>query len=219
MMYNPSANTNKVRKSNKNKENTREVIMSKSKENTNTRLGIHMSKKSNDDEYYTPESAIKMLQLSLNDSKFPPNKKTTCWECFGSNFNYIESPQYIKTLGYDVIANGKNFWENNYGKFVISNPPYHTPRGERNIKERVIERLCKLDKPFCLLMPTTYLQTKSFKRMVDTYGNFQIIMPSAKIQFYQVNPVTNEKIKKGKCSFYTCWFCWNMGFKSDFIMV
>jgi|SaaInlStandDraft_5_1057022.scaffolds.fasta_scaffold273506_2 hypothetical protein len=64
--------------------------MSKSKENTNTRLGIHMSKKSNNDEYYTPESAIKMLHLLLNDSKFPPNKKTTCWECFGSDFNYIE---------------------------------------------------------------------------------------------------------------------------------
>ena len=29
MMYNPSANTNKVRKSNKNKENTREVKIKK----------------------------------------------------------------------------------------------------------------------------------------------------------------------------------------------
>ena len=52
--------------------------MSKSKENTNTRLGIHMSKKSNDDEYYTPESAIKMLQLSLNDSKFPFFHQSNC---------------------------------------------------------------------------------------------------------------------------------------------
>ena len=211
------------------------LIAPHSTENTTmTKLGINMSKKSNDDEYYTPNAAIEMLNSALIKSRFPPNKKkinkiyktspksrkkVVVWECFGCDFDYIESPKYIKHMGYNVVANGEDFWTSNYGSFVISNPPYHTPRGERNMKERIIERLCELNKPFCLLMPTTYLQTKSFKRMVDKYGKFQMVMPSTKIQFYQVNPDTHEKKTKGNCSFYTCWYCWNMGFENDFNMV
>ena len=42
---------------------------------TMTKLGINMSKKSNDDEYYTPESAIEMLKSALTKSRFPPNEK------------------------------------------------------------------------------------------------------------------------------------------------
>lgn len=179
-----------------------------------------MTKKSTNNEYYTPRSAIQKLQAVLVKSKFPPNSRAKVWECFGRDFKYIESPQYIKELGYKVIADGEDFWTTaSKGDFVISNPPYCTPKGERNIKERVLERLCSLEKPFCLLMPTTFLQTKCFKRVVDRYGEFQIVMPSTKIQFYQIDPDTLEKITKGNCSFYTAWFCWRMGFESDFIMV
>ena len=182
-------------------------------------VGINMLQKSSDNEWYTPESAIQMLEDHLRQSKFPPNSNTTVWECFGKDFSYIESPQYIKNLGYNVIADGEDFWRNCKGDLVISNGPYSTPKGERNIKERIIERLCELNIPFCLLMPTSYLQTKSFKKMVDKYGNFQFIVPCKKIQFYKVDLITKEKLKKNNCSFYTCWYCWNMGFQNDFTML
>ena len=67
-----------------------------------------MSKKSNDDEYYTPRAAIEMLKSALIKSRFPPNKKkinkiyrtspksrkkVVVWECFGCDFDYIESPK------------------------------------------------------------------------------------------------------------------------------
>ena len=71
-----------------------------------------MLQKSSDNEWYTPESAIQMLEDHLRQSKFPANNNTTVWECFGKDFDYIESPQYIKNLGYNVIADGEDFWQN-----------------------------------------------------------------------------------------------------------
>ena len=66
--------------------------------------------KSNDDEYYTPQYAIELLKDYL------PGKKKVCWESFTSgNHEYIESPKYIKSLGYDVIADGEDFWTSNKG--------------------------------------------------------------------------------------------------------
>ena len=193
----------------------------------NKKLKIHMNIKSNNDEYYTPEAAIQMLKPYLQQTKYKIGDEQcwTVWEPFIGN-PYTESPKYINNLKYDCRYKvGYNFFEHDisyycdgYCDFVISNPPYHTPKGEKNMKERIIDRLCSFNMPFCLLIPTTYLQTKSFKRMVDKYGKFQIIMPSTKIQFYQLDD-NNKKKTQGKCSFYTCWFCWNMGFKHDFNVV
>ena len=131
--------------------------------------------KSDDDEYYTPKYAIEMLKDYL-----PKDKNKICWECFTRGNELIESPEYIKSLGYNVIADGDEFFNNNKGDFVVSNPPYHTPSGEKNIKSRVIDRLCELNKPFCLLLPTSYLQTKELKKLQDKYNSFQIVMPSKK---------------------------------------
>jgi hypothetical protein len=179
----------------------------------NKKIGINLSKKkSNDDEYYTPCYAIEMLKPYL-----PADKNTIIWECFGRDFSYIESAKTIRSMGYGVIADGDDFWTNNKGDICISNSPYHTPKGERNIKERVIEKLCEANKPFCLLFPTLYYQTKSFKKMVDKYGDFQIILPSTKIQFYKVEDGKKIKPDKG-CSFYTSWICWRMNLPSDFII-
>tara|TARA_Y100000401_G_scaffold78478_1_gene64057 strand:+ start:513 stop:1070 length:558 start_codon:yes stop_codon:yes gene_type:complete len=179
--------------------------------------GIGMLNKSNDDEYYTPESAIKMLEPYIQ--KF---KNKVCWECFGENFELIESPLYLKRMGFTVVANGKNFWECDQGDFVISNPPYSDFVNGEKVKRgmgkySIMKRLCDLNKPFCLLMPTTFMQTKCFKKLVDEYGKFQIIMPSVKIQFYKI--INGKKVVPGKCNLYTCWFCWNMNFTHDFIMV
>ena len=169
--------------------------------------------KSNDDEYYTPQYAIEMLKDYL------PDKNKICWECFTSgNHEYIESPNYIKSLGYKVIADGEDFWKSNKGHWVCSNPPYYTPRGQKNIKTRIIERLCELDKPFCLLLPTLYLHTKTFKEVKDKFGNFQIIMPAKKIQFYKVIDGKKVQPKKG-CNFYTLWVCYKMNLPSDWILI
>jgi len=178
-----------------------------------------MLNKSNDDEYYTPESAIQLLKPHIEHMQ-----GKTVWEAFGRDFNYIESPQYIRKMGFEVIANGDNFWKHQHGDFVVSNPPYSDFVNGKKVKRgmgkySVIKRLCDLNKPFCLLMPTTFMQTKKFKMLVDTYGKFQMVMPSVKIQFYKYNSTTKKKYVPGKCNLYTCWYCWNMNLEQDFIMV
>ena len=132
--------------------------------------------------------------------------------------------QIIKNNIEFVIANGENFWDHTFGELVISNPPYGDFVNGKKVKRGmgkylILERLCELDKPFCLLMPTTFLQTKKLKSLKDKFGKFQIIMPSTKIQFYKINRETKEKFIPGKCNLYTCWYCFNMKLKSDFIVV
>ena len=100
----------------------------------------------------------------------------------------------------------------------ISNPPYATPKGKINIKKRIIERLCSINKPFMLLLPTLFLQTKIFKSIVDKYGLFQFIIPSKKIQFYKIinDEIIRSRSKHLKgCSFYTCWICRNINLPKD----
>jgi len=163
------------------------------------------------DEYYTPESAFKILQPYIQHMK-----GKTVWEAFGKDFNKIRSPIYIRRMGFKVIANGRDFWKQEKGDFVISNPPYQNVPGKKNTKERIIKRLCGICMPFCLLLPTSFIQTKSFRNLVKQYGKFQLIMPSGRIQFYTIE--AGKKITRGRCSFYTCWVCWNMGLVSDLIL-
>jgi len=165
------------------------------------------------DEYYTPEYAFRMLEPYIQHMR-----GKTVWEPFGYNFHFIRSPIYIRRMGFKVIANGRDFWRQNKGEWVLSNPPYQNIPGKGNTKERIIRRLCELRKPFCLLLQSSYIQTKSFSGLVEKFGKFQVIMPSGKIQFYTIQTETGRRITPGMCSFYTCWVCWNMELVSDFIV-
>ena len=142
------------------------------------------------------------------------------WEAFTQgNNDLIESPQYLRECGYEVIMTENDFfeWEPEVYDYIVSNPPYHTPRGERNIKERIIERCCELGKPFALLIPTLYLQTKSFKSLQDKYKGFQLLLPSTKFQFFRIRDGKWTKTKG--CNFYTCWITRGFDLPSDFTVI
>ena len=68
------------------------------------------------------------------------------------------------------------------------------------------------------MLPTLYLHTKTFKEVKDKFGNFQIIMPAKKIQFYKVIDGKKVQPKKG-CNFYTLWVCYKMNLPSDWILI
>ena len=165
---------------------------------------------SSDDEWYTSSKTIEMIIPYL------PEGCDTIWEPFLSaevEDDLYESVTRLRDEGFEVLTPRQDFFSNVEGgpaTVVVSNPPYHTPKGCRNTKERVLERLCELERPFALLLPTYYLQTKSFKRMQDAYGHFSVVMPSAKIEYYKVRD-GKKTYSKTKCSFYSVWLCHRLG--------
>jgi hypothetical protein len=95
---------------------------------------------------------------------------------------------------------------------VIDNPPYKIPSIVK-LKYKIMLRLIENKKPFMLLFPSTTIQTHYFKKLVDEYGNFQVIIPKEKYDF------TKSDGTGGKCLFYTLWICWNMKFPQDYNII
>jgi len=170
------------------------------------------------DDWFTPSSALLQIEPFI-----PPG--SIIWECFMPTElpdSIVESASTLRSMGYTVVTTRGDFFKNDgYGTdIVVSNPPYHTPSKQRNIKERVIERLCELGKPFMLLLPTYYLQTLSFKKLQNKYGRFGVVMPSKKINFYKVHAESKTKAAKAKgCSFYTVWLCHKVILPKSFMVV
>lgn len=72
---------------------------------TNTHYSKH-------DDYMTPKSAWE------NIKKYIPNK--VIWEAF---YGDGKSGQYLSELGFNVIHKDIDFFTNNEGEIVVSNPP------------------------------------------------------------------------------------------------
>ncbi len=66
------------------------------------------------DDYMTPKSAWE------NIKEFIPEDKII-WEAF---YGDGESGKYLKELGFTTIHEEVDFFENNLGQVVISNPPF-----------------------------------------------------------------------------------------------
>ena len=82
----------------------------------------------------------------------PNNKKI--WSPF---FGDGKQKEYFKDMGYDIIHDDEDFFENNKGDIIIDNIPFSK-------KKDIFKRLKELDKPFILICPSYLLSLKfSFK--------------------------------------------------------
>jgi len=164
-------------------------------------MNSYICKKQNPDEtndWNTPDYAWDAI------ASFIPRDKTV-WLPF---YNDGYAGDYLAKKGYSVIHRNEDFWKNDRGDCVVDNPPYKV-KGIVKVKLRIMERLIKLNKPFCLLMPSTCIQTKYFKNLCETHGKFQLIIPSGLVHFI------NTKRPDSRCLFYTMWICWGMDFDND----
>ena len=114
--------------------------------------------------------------------------------------------EWFDKNGFNTIHDHDDFWESDKGDIVIDNPPYMI-KGMPRTKQKIIQRLKKLNKPFMLLLPTTTLQTRYFKELYD--DQIQIIIPPTKYNFLKNGTLTTG------CPFYTLWVCWRMGLEKD----
>lgn len=153
-------------------------------------MSYSTKKLSNNDDYYTPKIAWQYI------IDYIPKDKVI-WEAF---YGDGSSGKYLTELGLTVVCQNVDFFSNNLGEIVVSNPPFSDTM-------RILTRLKELEKPFILLMPSARVHAQYVKRL---FGNgLQIIVPPKRIQF------NNE----GKCSFDCLYFCWKMDLERDLIFL
>jgi len=106
------------------------------------------------DDYMTPDYAWKWI-----DAFIPKDK--TIWEPF---YGDGTSKKHLEALGCkEVIHLDEDFYQNNHGDIVVSNPPFSSAK-------QVLTRLKQLGKPFILIMPTAKMTTNYFRDLFKGEG-------------------------------------------------
>ena len=119
------------------------------------------------DDYMTPKSAWDNIKQYI-----PTNK--IIWEAF---YGDGQSGSHLKDLGFETIHEPVDFFENNLGEIIVSNPPF-------SLSKEVMDRLAALDKPFILVMPQHKINTSYIRKWQDK--GLQLIIPRKRIQFINI---------------------------------
>ena len=159
--------------------------------------GFHTKTFIKHDDYMTPKYAWENIQHLIPKDK-------VIWEAF---YGDGESGNYLTELGYEVIHEPVDFFENDMGDIIVSNPPFSKTKD-------VMRRLKELDKPFVLILPSSKLSC-SYIRENYKETELQIVIPRKRIQF--IKRVNGEipKDYKSKCNFDCFYYCCKMNFNKD----
>jgi hypothetical protein len=153
------------------------------------------------DDYMTPLYAWK------NIKEYIPNHKII-WEAF---YGDGQSGCYLKSLGFNVIHEDIDFFENDKGDIVVTNPPYTKI-------PQILARLKEMNKPFIMIMPSSKINTQYFRKLFcDDADPIQIIIPIKRIQFDKFVHGERPKGLKNACAFDCFYYCWKIGLKRDII--
>ena len=149
------------------------------------------------DDYMTPKYAWD------NIKQFIPKDKVI-WECF---YGDGKSGEYLRELGFNIIHEEVDFFENDLGDVIVSNPPFSKSK-------EVMARLCKLDKPFIIIMPCSKICT-SYLRDNFNGKKLQIIIPRKRIHFLKLVDGKQPDNLKSACNFDCFYYCYKMDLKND----
>ena len=112
---------------------------------------------------------------------------------------------YFNDMGFDIIHEDEDFFENDKGDVIIDNPPYSKLRP-------ILERIKKLDKPFILIMPTDKVNAIWFQKLFK--DGLQLIIPTKKIMCSHLDPEIKFKFNWG-----LYYYCYNMNLPRDLIFL
>ena len=150
----------------------------------------------NHDDYMTPKSAWENIQHYIPKDK-------VIWEPF---YGDGESGEYLRQLGFEVIHEQEDFFENNRGDIIVSNPPFSQSK-------EILNRLKMLDKPFILILPSSKINTQYFREnFKNSDSQLQIIIPRKRIQF-----IKNGNELQNKCNFDCFYYCYKLNLERDII--
>jgi hypothetical protein len=142
-----------------------------------------------DDDWITPKSAWKQIKHIIPKDK-------VIWESFYCDG---KSGTHLKELGFDVIHENIDFFENDLGDIIITNPPF-------SIVKKIMPYLLKLDKPFILLMPVSKIGTQYMKIFKE---KLQIVIPPNRIKF-------EKKSRTDSSPNFDCfYYCYKINLKDD----
>lgn len=160
--------------------------------------GFHTKTFLKHDDYMTPNYAWD------NIKQFIPNDKII-WEPFYGNG---ASGNYLKELGFKVIHEPIDFFENNLGDIIVTNPPFSKSK-------EILKRLKDIDKPFIMIMPSSKINTSYMREWKD--NNLQIIIPRKRIHFEKhINGEIPENWKNA-CNFDCFYYCYKMNLPKDIV--
>jgi len=149
------------------------------------------------DDYMTPKSAWENIQHLIPKDK-------VLWEAF---YGDGESGKYLTELGFDVIHEPVDFFENNLGDIIVSNPPFSKSK-------EVMGRLKELDKPFIIILPASKICSQYTRELYKDCG-IQIIIPKKRIHFNKLVDGKPVEGWKNACYFDCFYYCYKMGFDKD----
>tara|TARA_R110001599_G_scaffold353033_2_gene589847 strand:+ start:450 stop:953 length:504 start_codon:yes stop_codon:yes gene_type:complete len=149
------------------------------------------------DDYMSPKYAWENIQHLIPKDK-------VIWESFYGDGN---SGNYLTELGFNVIHKEVDFFENDLGDIIVSNPPFSQSKA-------VMKRLAELDKPFIIIMPSSKINTSYFRENFMNKG-LQIIIPIKRIHFTKL--VNGEKPEnwKNACNFDCFYYCYKINLPND----
>jgi len=160
--------------------------------------GFHTKTFIKHDDYMTPKHAWEAVKEYIPQDK-------TIWEAF---YGDGDSGNYLTELGFNVIHEPIDFFENDLGDIIVSNPPFSKSK-------EVMKRLLVLDKPFMIIFPSSKLITAYFREWKDK--NLQIIIPRKRIHF--IKKVNGEipADYKSVCNFDCFYYCYKINLPKDII--
>ncbi len=161
--------------------------------------GFHTKKFLKYDDYMTPYSAWDNIKHLIP-------KDMVIWEAF---YGDGKSGDYLKELGFNVIHEEIDFFDNDKGDIIITNPPFSQSKA-------IIQRLKKLDKPFIIILPASKICTSYIRDNLKNKG-LQIIIPRKRIHFTKLINGVIPYGWKNSCNFDCFYYCYKMNFKNDII--
>lgn len=161
--------------------------------------GFHTKTFQKHDDYMTPKYAWEHIKQYIPKDK-------VIWEAF---YGDGSSGKYLEELGFNVIHKDVDFYKENHGDVIVSNPPFSDCKN-------VMKRLKELDKPFILIMPSSKINTSYMRDNFKDKG-LQIIIPRKRIHFNKVVDGKRVENQKNACNFDCFYYCYKIELKNDIV--
>ena len=161
--------------------------------------GFHPKAFIKHDDYMTPKYAWDWIK------DFIPKDKVI-WEAF---YGDGESGKILSDLGFNVIHEETDFFTNNLGDVIVSNPPFSK-------KKEVMTRLTEIDKPFIIICPSSMLNTQYIRHLFKD-DRLQIIIPNKRINFKKLIDGKVPDNWGDRCNFDCFYYCWKLDLPNDIV--